>query len=50
MFWVELEVAEEFAGFGVEDSDVEVVDDEDDSGAGVGASESDVVHAAGSSQ
>jgi hypothetical protein len=46
---VEGQVVEEFAGFG-EDSDVEVVDQHDDSLAGVGASEADVVEAAVVSQ
>ena len=40
---VEGEVAEEFAGGGVDDADVEVGDEEDDGGLGVGSSEADVV-------
>ena len=47
---VEGEVAEEFAGGGVEDADVEVVDEEDDGGAGVGAADADVVQATGVAQ
>jgi hypothetical protein len=43
---VEGEVAEEFAGGGVDDADVEVGDEEDDGGSGVGSSEADVVEAA----
>ena len=39
---VEGELAEEFAGDGVDDSDVEVLDEQDDVGAGVGAADSDV--------
>jgi hypothetical protein len=48
--WVELEVAEEFSGLGVDDADVEVVDDEGDGYADVGAADADVVHAPGSSE
>jgi len=48
--WVELEVADEFTGGGVDDSDVEVFDDEDDGGAGEGSADADVVHAAGSAE
>ena len=47
---VEGEVAEEFAGGGVDDADVEVVDEEDDGGAGVGAADADVVHASGAAE
>jgi hypothetical protein len=43
---VEGEVAEEFAGGGVDDADVEVVDEEDDGGLGVGSADADVVEAA----
>jgi hypothetical protein len=43
---VEGEVAEEFAGGGVDDADVGVGDEEDDGGWGVGSSEADVVEAA----
>ena len=44
------DVAEEFAGGGVEDADVEVVDEEDDGGAGVAAADADVVQATGVAQ
>ncbi len=47
---VEGQVSEEFSGVGCDDADVEVVDEEDDGGAVVGAADADVVHAAGSSQ
>ena len=47
---VESEVAEEFAGGGVDDADVEVVDEEEDGLAGVGAAEADVVHSAAASE
>ena len=43
-------MAEEFACCGVDDADVEVGDEEHDGGAGVGAADADVVHAAGSTQ
>ena len=43
---VQGEVAEEFSGGGVDDADVEVVDEHDDVGAGVGAADADVVEAA----
>ena len=43
---VEGELAEEFAGGGVDDADVEVVDEQDDAGSGVGSSDADVVEAA----
>ena len=43
-------MAEEFAGGGVDDADVEVVDEHHDLVAGVGAADADVVHAAGASQ
>ena len=43
---VDGELADEFAGGGVDDSDVEVVDEEQHAGAGVGGAEADVVHAA----
>src|SRR5258706_15489138 len=42
---VEGEVAEEFAGGGVDDADVQVVHEEDDGGSGVGSSDADVVEA-----
>jgi len=43
---VEGEVAEEFAGGGVDDADVEVGDEEDDGGSGVGSADADVVEPA----
>lgn len=43
---VEGELAEEFAGGGVDDADVEVVDQEDDRGARVGSADADVEQAA----
>ena len=44
---VEGEVAEQFAGGGVDDADVEVVDEHDDVGPGVGPADADVVEFAG---
>ena len=41
-----VELAEEFAGVGVDDADVEVVDEQDDVGAGEASAEADVVQAA----
>ena len=38
--------ADEFAGGGVDDAGVEVVDEEDDGGSVEGSSEADVVHVA----
>ena len=43
---VEGEVAEEFAGGGVDDADVEVGDEDDDVGSGVFSADADVVQAA----
>jgi hypothetical protein len=40
---VDGEVAEKFAGGGVDDADVEVVDEQDDVGSGVGSSDANVV-------
>lgn len=40
----------EFAGGGVDDADVEVVDEQDDASCGVGAADADVVHADGASE
>ena len=42
---VEGEFAEQFAGGGVDDADVQVLDEEQDASSGVGASGSDVVNA-----
>jgi hypothetical protein len=39
---VEDEFADEFAGAGVDDADVQVLDQEQDAGAGVGAADADV--------
>jgi hypothetical protein len=44
---VEGELAQEFAGGGVDDADVEVLDEEQDVGSGVGSPDADVVQAAG---
>src|SRR5689334_12650698 len=43
---VEGEFSDEFAGGGVDDADVEVVDEFEDWGSGVGSADPDVVHAA----
>ena len=45
-FGVEGEGADDFAGGGVDDADVEVVDEQDDGGAGVGSADADVVEVA----
>ena len=47
---VEGELAEEFAGGGVDDPDVEVVDELEDGGSGVLDAEPDVVEPAGAAQ
>ena len=47
---VEGELAEEFAGGGVDDADVEVLDEQDDVGSGVGPADADVVEAAAVAQ
>ena len=44
------QIAEQFAGGGFDDSDVEVVDEDQDAGSGVGSADADVVRAAGHSQ
>ncbi len=44
---VEGEVAEEFSGGGIDDADVEVFDEHDDGGSGVGSSDADVVKSSG---
>ena len=44
------EFSEEFAGGGVDDPDVEVVDEEDDGGSGVGSADADVVESAGDAE
>ena len=43
---VEDQVAEEFAGGGVDDPDLEVLDEQDDAGSGVGSADADVVESA----
>ena len=43
---VEGELAEEFSGGGVDDVDVEIVDEQDNGGSGVGSPDSDVVESA----
>ena len=43
---VEGELAEQFAGGGVDDADVQVLDQEQDVGSGVGPADADVVEAA----
>jgi len=40
---VEGQLAEEFAGGGVDDADVEVLDQDDDAGSGVGSADADGV-------
>ena len=47
---VEGELAEEFAGGGVDDPDVEVLDEDQDVGSGVGSPDADVVEPAVDSQ
>ena len=44
---VEGEFAEEFAGGGVDDADVQVLHEEQDAGSGVGSADADVVEASG---
>lgn len=43
---VQDELAEDLAGGGVDDGDVEVLDEESDVGSGVGSSDADVVQSA----
>jgi hypothetical protein len=47
---VDGQFAEELPGGGVDDADVEVADEHDDVGSGVGSSDADVVEAAGHAQ
>ena len=42
---VEDELAEELAGGGVDDADLEVLDEQDDAGSGVGPPKADLRHA-----
>lgn len=44
---VEFEVAEEFAGGGVDDADVSVLDEDEDAGSGVGSADADRVEPSG---
>ena len=50
LVWVDGEVAEELAGDGVDDADVEVLDEQDDVGSGVGSADADVAELAGYAQ
>jgi hypothetical protein len=47
---VEDELAEEFAGGGVDHADVQVLDEQDDAGLGVGSADAEVVEPAGHAQ
>ena len=47
---VEGELAEQFAGRGVDDADVQVLDQEQDAGSGVGAADADVMPPAAGAQ
>ena len=44
---VDGELADELSGGGVDDSDVEVADEHEDAGAGVGSADADVVQSPG---
>jgi len=44
--WVDEQVAQDLAGGGVDHGDVEVLDEQDDVGSGVGSSDADVVELA----
>lgn len=48
--WVDGEVAEDFSGGGVDDGDVEVLDEQGDVGSGVGSADTDVSEAAGDAE
>jgi hypothetical protein len=48
--WVDDEVAQELAGGGVDDPDVQVLDEQDDVGSGVGSPDADVAEPAGDAQ
>ena len=50
VFGVEGELADEFACFGVDDGDLEVLDQEQDGGAVPGPADADVVEASGSAE
>lgn len=47
---VEGELAQEFAGGGVDDADLQVADEHDHVGSGVGSSDADVVEVSGQAQ
>ncbi|MGW5155250.1 hypothetical protein ACWEPN_07195 [Nonomuraea wenchangensis] len=47
---VDGQLAEEFAGDGVDDADVEVFDEEHGAGPGVGSADADVVQASGQAE
>ena len=47
---VEIELAEEFSGDGVDDPDVQVLDEHDDAGSGVGSADADGVEPAAVAQ
>ena len=47
---VDGELAQEFAGGGVDDADVPVVDEQEDVGSGVGSADADVVQPAGQAE
>src|SRR5262249_43975680 len=47
---VDGQVAQGFSGGGVDDGDVEVLDEQDDVGSGVGSSDADVAEAAGDAE
>src|SRR4051812_10451101 len=47
---VDGQFAEEFAGGGVDDADVEVLDEQDDVGSGVGSADAEVAEPAGDAQ
>jgi hypothetical protein len=44
--WIQGELAEEFAGGGVDDADVQILDEQQDAGTSVGAADADVVEPA----
>ena len=48
--WVDDEVTQDLAGGGVHDGDVEVLDEKDDVGSGVGSSDADVAELAGDAE
>jgi hypothetical protein len=48
--WVDGELAQQFAGGGVDDANVEVLDEEQDVGSGVGSADAEVVQPAGQAQ